>query len=73
MSDTATMSADDDLDIPEMTEFSKGVRGKYYERATGSPLPIHLDDDIRAVFPDERSVNEALRTLIRLRQSLEAD
>ena len=29
-------------------------------------MPIELDDDVRAVFPDATAVNEALRTLIRL-------
>ena len=62
-----TVTPDDaDLDVPEITDFSRGVRGKYYERVTGRPLPIELDEDVRAVFPDAAAVNEALRTLIRL-------
>lgn len=65
--ESATDTTDDaDLEIPEITDFSGGVRGKYYERVTGRPLPIELDADVRAVFPDAASVNAALRTLIRL-------
>ncbi|RYZ82299.1 MAG: hypothetical protein EOP04_22315 [Proteobacteria bacterium] len=67
-SETSTPD-DADLDVPEVTDFSHSVRGKYYERITGRPLPIELDEDVRAVFPDAVAVNEALRTLIRLQQT----
>ena len=54
---------------PEMLDeydFSGGVRGKYAERfAEGTNLVV-LAPDVAAVFPDSASVNEALRTLVRI-------
>ena len=47
-------------------DFSKGVRGKYVERfKTGSNI-IVLSPDVAEVFSDSESVNEALRTLIKI-------
>jgi hypothetical protein len=42
-----------------------GVRGKYLERyRKGTNLAL-LEPDVRAAFPTDRSVNKALRSLIR--------
>ena len=51
-------------------DLGKGVRGKYYiEYKKGSNL-IFLSPDVATVFPDDASVNEALRSLMkRARQS----
>lgn len=47
-------------------DFSKGVRGKYAKRyAEGSNVVI-LSPDMAKVFPTSESVNEALRTLVRV-------
>jgi hypothetical protein len=55
-------------DIREEYDFSRGTRGRYAGRyATGTNLVI-LAPDVAAVFPDSQSVNEALRTLVRLGQ-----
>lgn len=35
-------------------------------RARQADFGVILDDDVAAVFPDAKAVNEALRTLIRL-------
>jgi hypothetical protein len=44
-------------------DFTKGVRGKYAKRyAKGSNLVL-LDPDLAKLFPDSKSVNEALRAL----------
>jgi hypothetical protein len=44
-------------------DFSKGVRGKYFERLQhGTNLAI-IDPDLLDTFPDSESVNEALRGL----------
>jgi hypothetical protein len=54
--------------------FSKGVRGKYAKQhAQGSNI-IVLDPELATLFPDSRSVNEALRVIARLakRQSKKA-
>ena len=62
---TADDGADDEL-LPEY-DFSKlkgGVRGKYLQRyRSGTNLAL-LAPDIRAAFPTDESVNQALRSLI---------
>ncbi|MCB1622339.1 MAG: hypothetical protein KDI44_16555 [Thiothrix sp.] len=52
----------DTSDIPEVTDWSGAVRGKFYQRAG----VIQLDQDVAAHFKDSASVNHALRMLIRL-------
>lgn len=54
---------------PEMLDeydFSKGVRGKYAASYHEGANIVKIDEDVTKVFPDSKSVNEALRTLIRL-------
>ncbi len=48
--------------------FSHGVRGKYYARyQSGTNLAL-LAPDVRAAFPTDEAVNEALRMLLKLAQ-----
>ncbi len=47
-------------------DFSKGVRGKYAKQYKEGVNIVKLDKDVREFFPDTKSVNEALRTLIKL-------
>ncbi|MGC1377999.1 MAG: hypothetical protein WA821_17335 [Anaerolineales bacterium] len=55
-----------DPDMLKKYDFSKGVRGKYVERfKTGSNIVV-LSPDVAEVFSDSESVNEALRTLIKI-------
>jgi len=54
---------------PEMLDeydFSKGVRGKYAQAYQEGVNIVKIDEDVTKVFPDSKSVNEALRTLIRI-------
>ena len=44
-------------------DFSEGVRGKYAQRYYADQNLIRLDDDVAEMFPDAKSVNEALRAL----------
>jgi len=53
-------------DMLEEYDFSNGIRGKYAKRYKEGVNIIKLDSDITKFFPDSKSVNEALRTLIRL-------
>jgi hypothetical protein len=56
-------SRDDDTDMREEYDFSKGVRGKYTERfADGSNIVV-LEPDVAEMFPDSESVNKALRAI----------
>lgn len=50
----------------DLTKLRGGVRGKYAERAQQGSNIILLDKDVADVFKDDKAVNEALRTLIRL-------
>jgi hypothetical protein len=45
-----------------------GVRGKYADRYREGTNLVLLAPDVAAVFPDEKSVNEALRLVIQLTQ-----
>lgn len=56
---------DDDEMLPEY-DFSGGVRGKYAKEFGRSPNIRILAPDLLEVFPDSQSVNEALRTLVRI-------
>ena len=47
-------------------DFSQGVRGKYAKQYKEGINIVKLDKDVRDFFPDTKSVNEALRTLIKL-------
>ncbi len=56
---------DDDLRAEyEFSELQGGVRGKYLERyRKGTSLAL-LAPDVRAAFPDDEAVNQALRSLM---------
>ena len=47
-------------------DFSKGVRGKYAQAYHEGVNIVKIDEDVTKIFPDSKSVNEALRTLMRL-------
>jgi hypothetical protein len=47
-----------------------GIRGKYYEGYKSDTNLVLLSPDVSAMFPDEESVNKALRDLIKLAQKL---
>ncbi len=44
-------------------DFSKGVRGKYYDRMRQGTNVVLIAPDLLDTFPDSESVNEALRSL----------
>jgi hypothetical protein len=46
-------------------DFSKGIRGKYSERAKKGTNVVLLDPDVAKEFPDAAAVNEALRHYLR--------
>jgi hypothetical protein len=51
---------------PRHLDFSKAVRGKYYDRMQAGTNIVLIAPDLLDTFPDSQSVNEALRTLKRL-------
>lgn len=52
-----------DPDLLDEYDFSQGVRGKYAQRYREGTNIVRLDDDVAQIFPDAKSVNEALRGL----------
>ena len=45
-------------------DFSKGIRGKYAKLYNKSSNIVIIDPDVHEYFPDQKSVNDALRSLI---------
>lgn len=48
----------------DLTKLKGGIRGKYTARYRAGTNLILLSPDVAAYFPDEQSVNTALRALI---------
>jgi len=53
-------------DMLQDYDFSKGVRGKYAKRYAQRTNVVVLSPDMAKVFPTSESVNDALRTLVRV-------
>ena len=51
--------------LPEY-DFSKGIRGKYAKAYAHSNNIVVVAKDVARFFPDSDSVNEALRTVMRV-------
>ena len=50
----------------DLSELKGGMRGKYAARYRAGTNLVLLSPDVAAYFPDEQSVNTALRKLIRV-------
>jgi len=51
-------------------DLGKGMRGRYYEEYKKGTNLVLLSPDVATAFPDDASVNEALRGLLKIaRQS----
>lgn len=59
----------DDEMRPEY-DFSAGVRGKHYQAYQSASNVVVLDPDVAEIFRDSAAVNEALRMLAKIAQSL---
>jgi hypothetical protein len=51
-------------------DLGKGVRGKHYEEYQKGTNLVLLSPDVAAAFPDENSVNTALRSLLSIAKSI---
>jgi hypothetical protein len=58
-------AADDLRPEYDFSALKNGVRGKYAARFSAGTNLVLLSPDVAKYFPDEQSVNSALRTLIR--------
>lgn len=68
MIDPETMIDPDPGDmLPEydFTQMEGVVRGKYASKAKSRPRMVRIADDIRDLFPDDESVNAALRDYLK--------
>lgn len=54
---------DDLLEEYDFSKMGNGVRGKYAKQYHASVKLIMLDEDVAQIFPDAKSVNDALRML----------
>jgi hypothetical protein len=48
------------------SDFGRGVRGKYFKSYQSGTNLVLLSPDVAEVFQDDASVNEALRSLIKV-------
>ena len=55
-----------DPDLLDEYDFSKGVRGKYAQRYREGTNIVRLDDNVTKIFPGTKSVNSALIALGRI-------
>jgi hypothetical protein len=53
-------------EAPSEYDFSKGIRGKYAKRYAEGTNIVLIDPDLFEYFPDEKSVNDALRSLVEI-------
>jgi len=56
----------DDPDMLEEYDFTDGERGKYAERYANGTNVVVIDPDLAQFFPDNESVNEALRNIVKI-------
>jgi hypothetical protein len=55
-----------EIEMLDEYDFSKGVRGKYAKRYREGTNIVVLSADVAEFFPDSQSVNRALRMLIEI-------
>jgi len=55
----------------DLNDLGDGVRGKYAKAFADGTNFVLLDPDVARVFRDDDSVNEALRTLIRITRKVD--
>lgn len=53
----------------DLSKLRGGVRGKYYHQAKAGTNLVLIEPDLAAAFPDEESVNRALRLLLKAANS----
>lgn len=52
----------------DFAQMERGIRGKYVERYRQGTNLVLLDPDIAQAFPDDKTVNDALRLFIQVFQ-----
>jgi hypothetical protein len=54
----------------DLTKLKGGVRGKYAGRLPTEIHVVALDPDVAKAFPDAKSVNDALRSILEVAQRI---
>lgn len=63
----AKRELDDELRAEyDFFQLKGGIKGKYVERYKAGTNLVLLEPDVAKVFPDDESVNEALRLLMKI-------
>ena len=62
---------DDETEMRDESDFSDAVQGKYADRFPEGSRIFVLDPDLAAEFPDQDSVNRALRAYLARRKTEE--
>lgn len=57
------------IELRENYDFSKGVRGKHHQAYRESTNIILLEPDVAKAFPNDESVNKALRYLLEIAET----
>jgi hypothetical protein len=60
---------EDDFEMEAEYDFSDGIRNPYIQRFQELNL-VSLDPDVKAAFPDSKSVNDALRIVMQAAKGL---
>jgi hypothetical protein len=55
-----------DMEMLKEYDFREGVRGKYYKSYREGSNVVLLEPEVVKEFPDSKSVNEALKSLIKI-------
>lgn len=67
------MMNDDLREEYTLEDFPNGLeRGRYADRVKEGSNIVRLDPDVAEAFPDSQSVNDALRSLLRIAASLKS-
>ncbi len=56
--------SNDNQEMLDEYDFSKGIRGKYAERYKKGTNVIIVDPDVAEYFSDSKAINDALRSII---------
>jgi hypothetical protein len=65
-----TKSSADELRAEyDLSKLGKGVRGKYFERATAGSNLVLIEPELAERFPTQEAVNEALRKLVEVAEA----
>lgn len=74
MKKRSNAEVDDDMDIPPTPPvfFKRATMGKYYARLMHKCNVVRIAPDLTSAFPNEQTVNQALRELLKMRATLDS-